>query len=222
MESAASTSTAKNSFTADLGPNKKKLTDVKVNPKIAASLGLKPVVAAPPKSSSAAAVNPNEIDLLGGLNDEVPAAPGVVDTGVSDNGGWDAFGDSDSAPAASALPSTTTSAAVVDPFALPAPAAASSSPRQPAVPTRTALPEDAFSDLTGLNKPLQPMGVAKKSPGVSPTAGGGGGGSASQSPSGGGGGGGDPFGGFADFSAAPTTTATTANVANDPFADLLS
>jgi hypothetical protein len=207
----------KKSFTSESGAasNKKKLTDVKVNPKIAASLGLKPVVAAPKTTTSAAAgaavTNSNEVDLLGGLIDDEIAAPPAVSNDT--NGGWDAFGESSAASAA------------VDPFAAPvaaapAPTSASSSPKPPLVPARTALPEDAFSDLTGLNKPLQPMAVVRKSPGASPVAGA----AAGSSPGGAGGSGSDPFGGFADFSAAPTTSNTTSAQAasNDPFADLLS
>jgi len=240
METASSTTAAqggKKSFNSELGSNKKKLTDVKVNPKIAASLGLKTVVAAPSKSSAAplfgegaASVSAeaaaghnnnsssNEIDLLGGLIDDPIADPADisnVDNGlsVSDIGGWAAFGDASSAGVY--VPSASADG---DPFALPGPPSSSSSPKPTAaaVPARTALPEDAFSDLTGLNKRLQPMGVGKKSPGASPKAG-------AHA-------GGDPFGGgFADFSAAPmaNTSAQPAAAApqaagNDPFADLLS
>jgi epsin len=239
MESAASSAAAgaggKKSFSSELGSSKKKLTDVKVNPKIAASLGLKPVVAAPPKTTASGAAAPaaavastnthNEVDLLGGLIDDEVTAPAMdaVDNGSNDNnGGWDAFGDTSSATVPSA--GSAAAAAAFDPFAAPASA---SSPKPPAaaaaaVPTRTALPEDAFSDLTGLNKVLQPMG-SKKSPGASPLAAGVGG----ASP--GGSGGGDPFGGFADFSAAPTSNIAAAAAqpaapaaTNNPFVDLLS
>ena len=238
MESASSSVQGKKkNFTSDLGSNKKKLTDVKVNPKIAASLGLKPVLAAAPiKSSGASSVaagattnsaaaeeassghnnNNDEIDLLGGLindTDAVPASISAVgNASGSDTGGWDAFGDSSSAGANISA----ASAGVDDPFTLPAPTSSSSSPKPTtaAVPTRTALPEDAFSDLTGLNKPLQPMGASSnKSPGVSPMAGGG-----------------DiNKGGFADFSSVSITDTSAQPAAalpqapgNDPFADLLS
>ncbi|KAL4518154.1 hypothetical protein Ndes2526A_g01396 [Nannochloris sp. 'desiccata'] len=237
MESASSSAAdaggGKKGFTSELqGSNKKKLTDVKVNPKIAASLGLKPVVAAPPKSSaalssfggagatnisaeaaaaSAGNTTSNEIDLLGGLMDDEVAVSAVIS--ASDNGGWDAFGDTS---AAAAVPSAVSAVAAADPFVLPAPSSSSSSSPKPTtaagvVPTRSALPEDAFSDLTGLNKPLQPMGVIKKSPGASPMAGS------------------DPLGGFADFSSASMTSnaaqpaaAVPQAATNDPFADLLS
>lgn len=196
-------------------PAKKKLTDVRVNPKIAASLGLKPVTAAPrPAASSSFSATSRspaapEIDLLGGLDDPEPAlaASAVVDAG-GDGGGWDAFGEAAVAP----------DAPVADPFAIleaaPAPSAPVAAASPPAaghampVPPRGALSEDLFADLTGLdlNKPQAPMGV--KSPSAaSPAAG------ASA----------DPFG-FADFSAAPAAPAAplaAAPAVKDPFSDLL-
>ncbi|PSC70401.1 Clathrin interactor EPSIN 3 isoform A [Micractinium conductrix] len=95
------------------GTSKKKLTDVRVDPKIAASLGLKLPAPAPPRAAAApaaaapaaaaAAAGPaGEIDLLGGLDE--PAAPAA-------------------APAPMAAP-----AAAFDPFA--APAAPAAAPQQ--------------------------------------------------------------------------------------------
>lgn len=84
---------------------KKKLTDVKVNPKIAASLGLKPVFA--PSAPVAATSNPGDSypDLLAvdngnnraaseGILPTQPPASALEDLLGSDNGGWDAFGSS--------------------------------------------------------------------------------------------------------------------------------
>ena len=235
MESAASSAagSGKKGLTSDFGgdkntPGKKKLTDVKVNPKIAASLGLKPVVAASKQASGAATVsksNPNEIDLLGGLDDDEEQITNSAPAASDDNGGWDAFGDS-SSPAVPAdpfaYPTTAAAAPISAPGALASPPSSSSPKPASAGPTRMALPEDAFSDLTGLNKPLQPMGGGKKSPGASPMA-----------TLGNGGGSGDAFGGFADFSSVPVASTqpgavsppqnvTSAANTKDHFADLLS
>ncbi|GAB4817376.1 hypothetical protein N2152v2_004422 [Parachlorella kessleri] len=96
------------------GEQRKKLADVKVNPKIAASLGLKfaaptPAVAAPASQPAAApAAASNQVNLLGGLTDD--PAPAAASTSATDffdalaapaattaaaapanGGGWDAF-----------------------------------------------------------------------------------------------------------------------------------
>ncbi|PRW45169.1 ENTH domain-containing [Chlorella sorokiniana] len=196
---------------------KKKLTDVRVNPKIAASLGLKipvqppPAAARPPAAQPAATAAAAEIDLLGGL--EEPAAPAPAPAAPAaapafdpfaapaapaqqqqqQQPSWDAFG----APAAAApaaapldllggLNSPTPApaalqqprpAAPVDPFAAmsvpAAPAAPAAAPPKAAAAVAagvpSALPEDMFSDLTGIGgRAHQPMGNMH---GASPRAG---------------------------------------------------
>lgn len=256
--------------------SKKKLTSVKVNPKIAASLGLKiPAPAAPrpasapfPGAAPAAAPAPAaaaEIDLLGGLDEPAPApapaaaaprAPAAVfdpfaapaPAPASSQPAWDAFATAAPAPAAAhASPLdllgglggslAPIAAAPADPFAAfsaPAPALAPALPVMPTMPVSrpaaaplpsvaagvpAALPEDMFSDLTGIGKPQQPMGLQAAHSGPVAMAARGSGGS---SGSGGKGGWGlptappaprgmsppSPGGGFGDFGAAPPAFAS--------------
>ncbi|KAL4448258.1 hypothetical protein ABPG75_005477 [Micractinium tetrahymenae] len=85
---------------------KKKLTDVRVNPKIAASLGLKmpdpppprPAAATAPAATAAAAAPATEIDLLGGLDEPAPAPAAAAP--VPATAAFDPF----AAPAAPAAP----------------------------------------------------------------------------------------------------------------------
>lgn len=198
--------------------SKKKLTDVRVNPKIAASLGLKPIVSAPKPSPSlsntsgfSASASP-EVDLLGALDDNTASVSPVATNGDATDGtggGWAAFEDAGNASAQSAA---------VDPFtALAAPSAGKST--QGSASVRPALPEDVFSDLTGLNQPREPMAVKVSPRVVSPLASTrpGAAGSPSFAPSAVPAA--DPFG-FADFSSAPSPTAAVPP-AKDPFSDLL-
>ena len=190
---------------------KKKLTDVRVNPKIAASLGLKIPVQPPPAAPRAPAAHPaaaaaaapaaaTDIDLLGGL--EEPAAPALAPAAPAaapsfdpfaapaapaqqqQQPSWGAFGaPAPAAPAAAPLdllgglnsPTPAPAAAQQPRPAAPAdPFAALSMPAAPAPPAATApkpaaaamaagvpsaLPEDMFSDLTGIGgRAQQPMG----------------------------------------------------------------
>jgi hypothetical protein len=198
-------------------PAKKKLTDVRVNPKIAASLGLK--LAAPTPKPRAPGAMP-EVDLLAGLDDDDEPAPAPAaaspppattapPSAAGDAGGWDAFGTGAAAPLQAAAPPA------FDPFGVGAPAAAPPAAGKGAgASVRAALPEDAFASLAGLSKPAHPMGSpsglrtqpAPLHGGTSPPAR-----SGSQ--------------GFADFSmAAPAAAGASpppGAPGKDPFADLL-
>lgn len=216
---------------------KKKLADVKVNPKIAASLGLKlappPTTKATTSSDALPAPFPeDEIDLLGGLDDDCGSA--APEQAHGNNGGteWNAFGDgpvtadnTSFAPAEDCEHSKN-----FDPFsaAVSWPTAEGKLPKESpsSAASRSALPEDMFADLTGLHKPMQPMGAAGgarasvsglafSSGGASPLA------AAAAATAAG------PVElGFADFGRGEAATMSmspsgTATVNKDPFAELL-
>jgi epsin len=183
-------------------PPRKLLADVRVNPKIAASLGLK--LPAAPRAAAASAVAPlpamptaapaaaGGADLLSGLLDAPPAAGGAA-------AAWDLFGAGPAPPAAPAAP--------------PAPGGG------PAAGARPALGGGggAFADLTGLHKAPVSMG-ARASPRASP---GGAPAPAAAAPP-------PPPPAFAaDFGAAfaadfgAAAPAAPPKAAGDPFADLL-
>ncbi len=156
-------------------PAKKKLTDVRVNPKIAASLGLK--VAAPKapgaagrSSAPVAEASSSAFDLLGGLDDPEPQP-----TPAQRPDAFDAFGLSEApAPAAPAaldlfaLDATAAAppAPAFDPFAtvgggmpMPQPSGAAPAPAAGRHQPTTSGDGDMFSALTvGITRPLQPMG----------------------------------------------------------------
>jgi epsin len=146
---------------ASAPPPRKLLADVRVNPKIAASLGLKlPAPAAPraagavaPQAATPAAAPAaaGGADLLGGLLDTPPAASAAGGAAAA----WDPFG---AGPAPLAAP-----AAPAAPAARPAPGGG------PAAGARPALGGGggAFADLTGLHKTPVAMG-ARASPRTSP------------------------------------------------------
>jgi len=209
QERASGGATGKAGVEGDAAGGKKRLTDVKVNPKIAASLGLK---VAPPAQKGASGPPPpvgvpGEVDLLGGLEDPEPAPAVAAAPGTDTNGGWDAFGGD--APAAAPAP--------FEAFGT-SPSQSASKGASPVA--KAPLPEDIFADLTGLSKPMQPMaavssgnrpaGASLLSSG-SPLA------TAAAGPASGSGGVAD----FADFSSVPAAPATQHAPAKDPFADLL-
>lgn len=142
---------------AEAGGQRKRLTDVKVNPKIAASLGLK-IVQAPPKAAAPApaatqvhataapppaAAPPAPADLIGNLLEEpvpVRAAPEPVSAGQVDFFSQ-AAAPEPAAPTPAAAPPTAPAAADGwDAFGAPAPESSASG--------RGALPEDMFSALS--------------------------------------------------------------------------
>lgn len=128
----------------DQEAGKKKLTDVRVNPRIAASLGLKPVpqkrVDPAPAGQSAAGLV--EGDLLGGLDDDTTPASQNASNGQPANAVWDAFAGTSTGPTAPG-PAT-------DPFSELA--SRNSATQAGGANSRAALPEDIFSDLAGLPK----------------------------------------------------------------------
>lgn len=156
--------------------SKKKLTNVRVNPKIAASLGLKiPVQPPPPAPAAAAAAAPTpaataaaaapEIDLLGGMDEPaIPAAPAFPAAPAA--AAFDPFG-AGAAPAAPVAPTQPAAAASFDPFGAgaPAPAAAAASPAQPwdafaAGPGSAATPAPAAAASFGMLGGLDSAGTA--------------------------------------------------------------
>lgn len=114
---------------------KKKLSDVKANPKIAASLGLKmPVASAPPATTSRGGTDEpssgdNPLDLLGSL--DVPAATNDQDSAhiekTAQQPAWDPFGGNSSVD----VPST--------------------SPQPQKTKASAPLPEDIFASLSNPN-----------------------------------------------------------------------
>lgn len=246
-----------NSLLLAAAESKKKLTDVRVNPKIAASLGLKlPTPAAPraAQPAAAAAPPPSALDLLGGLDEPAPAAAApapsaapafdpfaapAAPAAAGGQQGWDAFGGGAAAAAptravpldllgglSGPTPVPQQPAAAADPFAvLPMPAAPAA-PARPTAPAAvaagvpTALPEDMFSDLTGIGgSRQQPMGHASSHAGAGSGAAAGGWGAPMAS---------SGFGDFAGPSGTQLQQPVAASAAPqpptsapDPFANLL-
>ncbi len=137
-------------------PAKKKLSDVRANPKIAASLGLK-VAAAPasadsakPKGTATGSAGHGAVDLLG-------TGSGDAATGRGENnaGAWDPFGEAEGGAAATAAAKE--EEAVFDPFAVldaPSKPAAAVDPfaavvAAPSPKTETTKGDELFADLLG-------------------------------------------------------------------------
>lgn len=169
---------------------RKRLTDVKVNPKIAASLGLK-VVAPPPTAAPPAAAAPAHQptaagqDLLGGLDDLSPPpaqsgvvaaapevdllaslAPAPAEPVTAGSGGWDAFADQ-AGVSATAAPSN----GGWDAFGGDVPAAASAAPPAldqlldiaPALASSSALAPPALHAAPTVANPKDPFATVPAS-----------------------------------------------------------